>query len=173
MQLTQAILGLTILSAAPAAAELPVPAEAAATQNAQAYLFHGGAGDAFEITSSMIALKNSQNADVRAFATMLIADHTKLTNTTLASAKAAGLMPPPPILTRQQMDGIKQLTAAAANFDRFYLQQQMAAHQKALALHQGYAANGDTRPLRQNAATAAPIIQSHLQRVQQLMSRLG
>jgi putative membrane protein len=159
-----------VFASAGAQAELPTPPQAAATQDAQAYLFHSGAGDVFEITTSMLAMQHSQNADVRAFAMMLIGDHTTLSNTALATAKGAGVMPPPPVLSPAQMAMITQLTNAGSAFDTVYLEQQVTAHQAALGLTQSYAANGDTPALRQTAATAVPAIQGHLARAQQLLA---
>ena len=163
-------LSLTTAVAFPAAATLPTPPQSAATQQADAYLFHAGAGDVFEITSSMMAIQKSQNPQVRAFATMLIGHHTQTTNQTLATAKAAGVMPPPPELSPMQKSMIGQLHAASpAAFDRVYLQQQVPAHQMALQINSGYARSGDTPALRQNASTAVPIIQQHLAEAQQLL----
>jgi putative membrane protein len=158
------------LAVTPASATLPTPPAAAAPGDAQAFLFHGGAGDIFEITKSMLAIQHSQNPQVRAFARMLIADHTNLTNTNLATAKAAGVMPPPPELTPMQKGMITQLLAAApADFDRVYLTQQIPAHQMALQIMQGYARSGDVPQLRQAAAGAVPIVQGHLAHAQQLL----
>lgn len=142
---------------------------AAAPRQADAYLFHGGAGDIYEATSSMMALQHSGSADVRAFATMLIADHTNTTNTALTAAKGANVMAPPPELSPAQKGMIDQLGAAGPNFDRVYLQQQLTAHQQALAMQQGYASGGDVPALREAAAGAIPIIQAHIQRIQQMM----
>lgn len=156
-----------------AAATLPTPPQAAAPQQAQPFLFYGGAGDVFEITTSMIALQHSQNPQVRAFASMLIGDHTNLTNTSLATAKAAGVMAPPPELSPMQKGMITQLIAAApADFDRTYLSQQVPAHQMALQLMQGYASGGDVPQLRQAAASAMPMVQAHLAQVQQLLGTI-
>ncbi|GAA4016555.1 hypothetical protein GCM10022280_14500 [Sphingomonas swuensis] len=156
--------------AVPAAATLPTPPQGAATQQASAYLFHGGAGDVFEITSSMILLGKSSNPQVRAYATMLIDHHSRTTNLALTNAKAAGVMAPPPEMSPMQKTMIGQLHAASpASIDRLYLQQQVPAHQQALALQSGYARNGDTPLLRQTAQGAVPIVQSHLNEAQQML----
>lgn len=170
MKLIYVILAATAVLSAPASAELPVPAQSAATRNAQAYLFHGGAGDIFEVTTSMMAIQHSRNPDVRAFATMLIADHTQLTNTALTTAKGAGVMAPPPVLSSAQMGQVGQLMSSGANFDRVYLEHQVPAHEMALAMQQGYAATGDTPALRQAAAGAVPKIQAHLAMAQRLLA---
>jgi putative membrane protein len=165
-----AIALLSAASSVPASATLPTPPMASATAQADAYLFHAGAGDIYEITSSMMAIQHSQNPAVRGFATMLIADHTNTTNLALASAKGAGVMAPPPELSPMQKDMISQLIAAGPNFDSVFLQQQMTAHQQALALQSGYAASGDVPALRETAAGAVPIIRGHITHVQQLMA---
>lgn len=161
---------LAFLSASPALAALPAPPQAAAAREAQAYLFHGGAGDVFEISTSTMIVQKSQNPQVRAFASMLIADHTMLSDAALATAKSAGIMPPPPELSPGQRAMITELSnAAPAMMDRVFLQQQVAAHQQALALNSGYAGSGDSPALRQAAAAAVPKIQQHLREAQQLL----
>jgi len=157
-------------AAVPALATLPTPPQAAATREAQAYLFHAGAGDVFEITSSMVLLNKSSNPQVRNYASMLIDHHTRTTNLALANAKAAGIMPPPPELSPMQKSMIGQLHAAnPAAIDRLYLQQQVPAHQQALALQSGYARSGDAPSLRQTAQGAVPIVQAHLDQARQML----
>ncbi len=156
--------------ALPAMATLPTPPQAAATRDAQAYLFHAGAGDVFEITSSMILLNKSTNPQVRAYASMLIDHHSRTTNLALANARAAGVMPLPPEMSAMQKGMIGALHAAApAAIDRLYLQQQVPAHQQALALQSGYARSGDVPTLRQTALGAVPIVQGHLTQAQALL----
>ena len=175
MKLKRNLVGLTALAAAsviaaPSGATLPTPPQAAATQQAQPYLFYAGAGDVFEITSSMILLNKSSNPQVRSFASLLIDHHSRTTNLALANAKAAGVMPPPPELSPMQKTMIGQLHAATpATIDRVYLQQQVPAHQQALALQSGYARSGDVPTLRQTAQGAVPIVQGHLTQAQQLL----
>ena len=70
-----AALATAAIAAAPATATLPTPSMAAATSQAQPYLFHAGASDVFEITSSMILLNKSSNQQVQAYASMLIDHH--------------------------------------------------------------------------------------------------
>lgn len=158
-------------AAAPAFATLPTPSAATATREATSYLFHTGAGDVFEITSSMFAVQKSQNPQVRAFATMLIEHHTMTTNQTLAAARAGGVMAPPPELSPMQKEMIGRLHAAApgAAFDRLYLQQQIPAYQMARKINAGFARSGDNPVLRQNAEAAIPVIDRHLVEARQLL----
>jgi len=106
---------------------------------------------------------------VREFAQMLITHHTQTTAALTAAARASGMTPPPPALTPMHQEMIEQLqTASGAGFDQLYMGQQVPAHEMALALHQNYAARGDTPALRTAAAAAVPIVQQHLTRAREL-----
>lgn len=162
---TPLIAGL-MLMAAPALAQSPAtPAPMMAT----AYVSAAGAGDLYERMSSQLVLKIASNGDVRSFAQMMINDHGKTTAQVTAAAKASGIKPMPPKLMPKQAKMIADLMAApAAAREKMYLDQQVAAHKEALALHQGYAAAGDNPALTKVAASAVPIVQHHLEEVQRL-----
>ncbi len=155
----------------PAAATLPTPSDAAAPRQAQAFLFKAGGSDIFEIVTSQMALQHSVNPAVKAFASMLIADHTKATTDALNAAKSAGVMAPPPELSPMQKSMIAQLAATPpAQFDRVYLSQQLPAHQQALALVRAYANGGDTPALRQAASALVPVVEGHIAVVRRLQA---
>lgn len=132
------------------------------------YMQMAASGDLFEIQSSQLALQMSQNAAIRQFAQMLITDHTRLSNTMMATARSAGLTPPPPTLLPHHQQMLDQLRMSGANFDATYKNLQIAAHQDALTLHQNYASGGDNAALRTVAAQAVPVIQGHLSHAQML-----
>jgi putative membrane protein len=139
-----------------------------------AYVGMAAASDMYEIQSSELARGRARSPAVRDFAQMMIADHTNTTQQLMAAARAAGMPPMTPALLPMQVSMLAQLRAApAGDFDRVYLGQQVQAHQMALALHGNYAQNGDAPPLRQVAAAATPIVQTHLDRVRQLASSGG
>jgi putative membrane protein len=160
-----------------------VPNEAAVTAVASgdmtpttrdAYVGMAAASDLFEIQSSQLAQQRSQSPAVRDFAQMMVTDHTNTTRQLTAAAQAAGMGPVAPALLPMQARMIAQLRAApAGGFDRTYLDQQVQAHQMALSLHSSYAQNGDTPQLRQVAAAATPVVQTHLDHVRQLASGGG
>jgi putative membrane protein len=139
---------------------------------APGYMAQAASGDQFEIQSSQLALQMSQNAAVRNFANMLVADHSRMSQTMIATAQSVGLAPPPPALLPNHQALLNQLRASGtgANFDMAYQQAQVQAHQEALALHQNYAASGDNPALRTVASQAVPTIQMHLQHAQMLQT---
>jgi putative membrane protein len=59
------------------------------------------------------------------------------------------------------------------NFDRLYIQQQVMAHEQALALHTNYARAGDVATLRGSATAAVPIVSGHLNEARNLQMRMG
>ena len=152
---------------------LPPPTTPPVTAVAKPFLSLAGESDVFEISSSQVALQRSQNPEVRRYAAMLVEHHTLTTNQALAAAKAAGILPPPPVLDPAKRDKITRLIAAdPAGFDREYLTQQVPAHEAALALHQTYAAKGDTPQLVAVARGAVPIVTHHLEDARRMLAAL-
>ena len=147
-----------------AAALIAVPGLASAQAvNGRQYVRMAGASDLYEIQSSRLVLASTRNAEVRRFANTMVRHHTKSTADVKRAATRAGIVPPPPRLDAVGARNIAELrrTRGAAR-DAVYLQQQRVAHRRALELQQGYAANGDVRPLARTAATIVPVVQMHL-----------
>jgi putative membrane protein len=168
MILATALFVATAPLAAQTQPQTPPPAEAMPT-TAMPFVAMAGASDLYEIESSRLALQKARSKGVRDFARMMIDHHQMTTQKVTTAARSAGLNPPPPALIPMQAQMLDQLrSAAAGDFDRTYLGQQRTAHEKALALHRNYAANGDTPALRSVANEAVPIVSGHLDRVRTL-----
>jgi putative membrane protein len=136
----------------------------------EAFVTNAAIGDMYEIESSKLALEKSKNADIKAFANMMIKDHTTTTSklkATLASANVK--VTPPTDLDDRRRGMIENLRAAAPDaFDKAYLDQQTAAHSETLTLMKSYADDGDVPALKKLAADTAPIVQHHYDHVQKL-----
>lgn len=157
------------IAATPVAAQTPPPPPpAAAKAQAAAYVRAAGMSDLYEITSSKLALQKSRNDDVRRFAQMMIDHHTRTTAATVRAARQDGLPPTPPRLGGAEASISELRRASADAFDRLYIGQQLPAHQAALDLHQSFAANGDHPALKASAQAAVPIVQQHIQMLQQM-----
>lgn len=140
---------------------------------AAAFVSAAGASDLYEKTSSQLVLQSTKNAKVKSFAQMMVSDHSKTTADVTAAAKASGLKPMPPKLMPKQAAMIAELKKApVATRDKVYVDQQVKAHEEALALHQGYASAGDKPALKKVAASAVPIVQTHLTEVRGLASAM-
>jgi putative membrane protein len=140
-----------------------------------AYVGAAAAGDLFEIQSAALAQQRAQSQAVRDYAQTMIADHAETTRRLTAAAQSVAISPLAPALLPMQarmMDRLRSAGSGAA-FDRVYLDQQVQAHEAALALHSRYAADGDTPQLRTVAAAAVTVVQGHLDRVRQLAAGGG
>lgn len=148
---------------------------AAMPANGQEYAAMAAASDMYEIESSKLAEQKAQNADVKAFAQMLVKDHEKATaDLKTAAGKAQPAITVTPKLNAEQQANMDALrNASGAEFDRLYLQQQVPAHEKALAMLQGYAASGDVAALKEHASKVAPVVEKHLTRARELMGSMG
>jgi putative membrane protein len=127
-------------------------------------------GDLFEVQAGEIALERARDAKVKAFARMMVDDHTRLSTQLKQTLQQPNRgVPVPARLDPPHEQKLAELRKAApADFDRLYLAMQVQAHEEALALHRGYAADGDQPELRSLAETAKSIVEEHLRRVREL-----
>lgn len=136
------------------------------------YLASAGSSDLYEVQSSRLIAGAPGDPALRSFARTMIEHHIATTRALHDAARQSGIVPPPPTLQPKHAMLIEQLRAQPAEARAAaYLAQQRTAHQEALALHQGYADNGDTDALRRAAAAAVPIVQQHLTKVQELATQ--
>lgn len=114
-------------------------------------------GGEFAIATSRLALERSRNPQVRNFAQLEINEQT-------AVAAALGTVPggvqprPDQIAIIQQLQGM----APGRQFDRAYVEGQLAGHEELLALNTAYAQSGSDSRGRAVATVAVPSIQTHL-----------
>jgi putative membrane protein len=130
--------------------------------------------DMYEIEAGRIASEKAQHADLKAFAKMLVTDHTKSSGELkTAAGSAQGVTMPSAMDERRQgmIDNLKQ--ASAQDFDKVFINQQVAAHEEALTLHRTYADNGDNPALKAFAAKTAPVVDGHHKRAEQLQQAVS
>ncbi|WP_298743257.1 DUF4142 domain-containing protein [uncultured Brevundimonas sp.] len=153
----------------------PVGQTSAATMGSNmvsAYVPNAAMGDMYEIQAADIALERSQNAQVKELATMLKTDHTAASNAMKAMLpQAAPDLTPPTALDQRRQGLIDNLRSASAeNFDRTWVDQQIAAHNEALTLHRGF--SDQDSPLAAHARSVVPKIEAHLRQVEQIKSAM-
>lgn len=160
------------VNAAQDAAAGPVGAGSAATLGAntvEGYVSNAAEGDMYEIRAAEIALDRSQDTDVRALAEMIRDDHTAASERMAPLARAAGQSIPTELDERRQ-GLLDNLSGADLNqFDRVWLEQQVAAHNEALTLHEGFADNDEHPELGAHAASVVAPVRHHLERAEALL----
>jgi putative membrane protein len=173
-------------SAADAAASSAVDATASAAQASVSgaaasaaattpdFVTAAASTDMFEIQAARLAEKRSKNADVKAFAAMMIHDHTQSTAALKAAIKASGAtVSLPTDLPTDKKAKLDELTSAApADFDKAYMESQVMAHQDALTVMKAYAAGGDTPQIKDFAAKTALVVQMHLDKASNVRDSL-
>ncbi len=166
------------VDAAQDAAAAPVGQMSAATMGANmvsAYVPNAAMGDMYEIQAADIALEKSENAEVRRLAEMIKTDHTAASEQFKAKApEAAPDVEMPTSLDQRRQGMIDNLnSASAAEFDRVYIDQQIAAHNEAITLHRGFSDNTEHPTLAEHARMVLPKIEAHLQMAEQLKAGMN
>jgi putative membrane protein len=142
--------------------------------DAAGYVAMAGAGDLWEIESSKALLAKSANADLKKFAQMMIDNHTQSTQKIKTAAQSAQITPAAPKLDADQQRMLDEIKAAnASGIDEVYIRHQRTAHDKALALHQNYATNGDDQALKKVAGEVVPVIQKHITELGNMSTTTG
>jgi putative membrane protein len=146
-----------------------VAADAAASP-AQKFANDVGASDYYEIEAGKLAQEKAQAQGLKDFGKLMVEHHTASTEKLKAAgAKASPAIAPSPALTVEQEANLEALRKAeGAAFDTAYKTQQVAAHEKALTLVKGYAADGDVPELKKFAGEAEKIVQAHLTKIKGL-----
>jgi len=140
------------------------------TPNGQGFVNKAGKSDAYEIAAAKLALTNASSQAVKDFAQQMITAHTDSTaKIKAAAAKATPPITPDAALTEDQNEDLAKLAKKkGAEFDEDYIDDQVDAHQTALALMRDYAEKGDTPSLKAAAAEIAPVVQKHLEHAKTL-----
>lgn len=131
-------------------------------------------GHLYEISAGKLALARSDDADVARFAARMIADHQKMLDTLKRFVADNPInIAVPEIMDSRHKAMIENLESASdAEFDRIYVGQQAAAHQKAYYLHQSFASSGKYPALTDLAEKSAAMIEQHREALAPLEKRL-
>ena len=132
-----------------------------------------------DIEGGNMAKTKGQHADVKAFANLMIADHTAANQAGMQAAQAAGVQPADHP-TSQQMMADHQAAAqrlqglSGAEFDKAYIAHEVDMHQKVLsALDQTLIPNAQNAELRNVLAQVRATVEGHLTRARDIQSKLG
>ncbi|HEY3639071.1 MAG TPA: DUF4142 domain-containing protein [Rhizomicrobium sp.] len=155
---------------------------ALATPTTDEFRHQAMASDAFEISSSKIALGQSDNPKVKEFAKLMIRDHTLTTDHLLVGsgmtkADIESKIAPGPDGKHKTNDLIDQSHAdtldklgreKGKDFDSDYMSAQVSGHKDAVDLFEEYAHHGKNLHLRVWARKTLPTLKMHLARAQSL-----
>jgi putative membrane protein len=143
--------------------------------NIVALLDHANKADS---SAGAVAAEKATNAEVKKYAKMMMADHHKLRQQGADLAKKLGVTPEPPAndpvtALEQQETQALQSAPKGAEFDRTYIQQEIAAHQAVLDLADKAHGSADNAELKALIEQARPLIENHLKQAQDIEKTLG
>jgi putative membrane protein len=147
------------------AATIPTPANEASVPD---FVAKAAASNMYEIEAAKLAQAKAKNAEVKKFAAMMVADHTKSSaDLNKAIADSGQTITPPAALPADLQNKLDDLNKAP-EFDKAYVDNQVDAHQDTLNLLQRYAQDGDVPAIKTFAANTAPVVQKHYDEVKTL-----
>jgi putative membrane protein len=168
-ELTAAAIGLS------AAVLLSNPGSAAQAPTAENFAKTVAMSDMFEIQSGQLAADKSENDDVQSFGKQMADDHTETSEDLkeLIEDEEIKVELPSKLDDEHQtkLDKLKGLSGT--RFDKEYVQIQIDAHQKAVALFESYAAAGDNDDLKKWAGDTVPALKEHLKEAQDLRTTVN
>ena len=153
------------------------PGTAGAMTDAQ-ILARLGVANGAEIAASRLAQPKERNQQVEDFARDMIAEHQAMQGQADSLAMRAGLAPSPVEgdTLQRSLDGARerlQEQAAGVEFDRLYMDLQVASHEATLALLNEARTAAQHADLRALVDEAIPKVQQHLDRSRQIRGALG
>jgi len=143
--------------------------------SAQEFAKKAGAAGAAEVELGKLGAQKATDAEVKAFAQKMVADHTKANKELMAAAKAKGLEVPtePDVMHKGMMEKFER-QSADKDFNHDYMQQMVRDHKKVVELFQSVANDSSTDPeLRSLAKKTLPTLEQHLMHAQELEARLA
>ncbi|MBC8130046.1 MAG: DUF4142 domain-containing protein [Rhizobiaceae bacterium] len=136
-----------------------------------AFLTSAASSNDFEVKAAELALQKAEDAEVKAFAQMMLDDHTKAQQELIAAGEADKVEIGKPGVDGDQDRMLGRLELpSGAEFDRIYIETQAAAHIRAIALFQGYQ-DGETN-LHAFAQKTLPTLSGHYAMAVKLAERL-
>lgn len=141
---------------------------AGAAQNPAGLVTALAASDLFEIQSGQLAQQKGQSSDVKSMGAMLVEEHTKSSNELKAilarsSPPVSPPVSPPTALPPELQSRLQALQGlSSAEFDRRWIAEQTASHQRTLAALNGFLGQAQPGPLKDHAAKSSGVIQKHL-----------
>lgn len=126
----------------------------------------------YGIIASEVALERSKSEEVRSFAEAIVAENTKATASLIEAAKADQVTPAAGMSQRHLADVESLKKSSAELFDDTYITSQARAHDEAVTLFQGFAAEGAPGALRDFAGEAMGPLVEHQTQVKDLAGGL-
>jgi putative membrane protein len=124
-----------------------------------------------EVSAGNMASTKAQNADVKAFGKKMIEDHSKANGELKALATKKNVTLPTDVNAEQKATADKLSKLTGAEFDKEYVNAQVADHEKTVALFETGAKSSDAE-VKAFAEKTLPTLKMHLQMVKDMQAKM-
>ncbi|QET04476.1 MULTISPECIES: DUF4142 domain-containing protein [Cupriavidus] len=138
------------------------------------FLENAAQGGHAEIEGSKLANQKSANADVKAFASRMIQDHTKVGDELTSLARSKGYTPPtePSLVQKGELKALGVLDGS--KFDKMYSSRiGVAAHENTVKMFREASQNAKDADVKAFATKQLPALEQHLQMARDLDKKVG
>lgn len=125
-----------------------------------------------EVELGQMATDKATDEEVKAFGEQMVEDHGKANDQLEQIAEQKDIELPSEMSVEAKEVEERLDALSEAEFDRAYVQQMVADHEKAVELFRNQAESGQDPELKQFAGQTLPILQQHLERARQIDSRM-
>lgn len=137
------------------------------------FMTEAAIGGMAEVELGKLASTKAQNADVKKFAQMMVADHGKANTELKALATKKGVTLPTELDAKHKSTMTELQGLSGAAFDKAYIAGQLADHEKTVKMFQAQAQNATDPDVKAFAAKTLPTLQEHLEMVRNLNNKLN
>jgi putative membrane protein len=146
------------------------PAQAPARLDDRLFTMVAADSGMAEVAAAQMAAERAESDEVKQLAQQLIKDHTQTNQQLMAIAQTVQAPISRRLSPAKQAELAILSSKTGAEFDKAFVDQQLATHLCAVALFQAEAQQGQNAELKQLASETLPKLQEHLQMVRRLPS---
>jgi putative membrane protein len=128
---------------------------------ARYFIIQASIGNLQEIAMGRLAAQQAVNPDVKAFASRMVADHSKAEAQLVQLIKARGFQIPREA-TDPPVEDMMLKNTPAKDFDRMYVHMMVPGHRETVQLFGKYALTGKDPDVRAFAQQTLPVLKEHL-----------
>lgn len=150
----------------------PATATSAMANGTSGFASEAAQGGMLEVRLAELALRKSNDSDVKSFANRMKKDHTAANDKLKEIVGSSGQLPVN--LSAEQQQQVSSLESRSGkDFDKAYADMMVNDHQKDVSEFEDAENSAPTQELRQFASQTLPTLKEHLKLAQQLQSKVG
>ena len=133
-----------------------------------AFAAKAAVGGMADVALGKMAAAKSTDSKIKDFGNMMVMDHSKANTELMTIAKSKNITLTASLDAEHQAKSDSLSKLSGKDFDAAYVNAMIEGHKKTLALMQSEATNGKDADLKAFAAKTAPVVQTHLAKIQQI-----